>query len=160
MRSTSVELFVPAAVADVWALLADPTRMAEWDPSTGAVDAPQAPVAVGDAWTVHANLERPDGKPIRVHEKFRRRRVELLVLEEPTRIAWSIGYPDNPKGVVQRQTIELSPAVGGTNVVVSLAWPRSRGWRRLAGLPLRPMQRFLIWLGLWQLGGQISRLFR
>lgn len=159
-RSTRVELFIPAPAETVWELLADPSRMPEWDPSTASVDASEGPASVGDTWIARAPLERPDGKPIRVKQEFRRRRIELITAEEPTRIAWLIDYPDARRGVPRRATIELSPAVGGTQLTASLAWQRLRGWRRVLTTPLGPFQRFLTWLGLWQVGSQISRVFR
>ncbi|MGM1018410.1 MAG: Clp protease N-terminal domain-containing protein [Actinomycetota bacterium] len=156
-----VESFVPAPIDDVWALLADPRRMPEWDPVTGSIeledDAPNEP---GRSWTGLAIIERPDGRRAGIKEQFERRRITLLTLEEPTRIGWRFTHPDAPRSNTNDLTIELSPAAAGTQLVLTSTWNRRRGWRRIIAWPLRPFQRFLFWISLTQIGGGIGRVFR
>lgn len=156
------ETFVPASVADVWALLSDPGRMPEWDPACGGVDAPAAALATQPAttWLTHQRTVRPDGKPLRVRDGFGRRRVELLAADEGLRIAWRFTYPDAARSNPSTVEITLSPAAGGSQLGIALTWRRGRGWRRVVGFFLGPLRRFAIWMQLFQLGGGISRVFR
>ncbi|AWB87905.1 Clp protease [Mycetocola zhujimingii] len=158
------EVFVPASVETVWALVADPLRMPEWNPSVGTIE-PDGndhtdTATVGSSWLAITPTVHPDGKPARVKREFRRRRVQLVDTAELVRIAWQTSYPDTTRGTANVLSIELTPAPGGTQLRLAMSWARSRGWRRIVGWPLRPLQRFLAWLGLVQIGGGISRVFR
>ncbi len=157
-----VETFVPAGIEEVWSLLADPARMPEWNPSVGSVqqDGDGAATAVGTSWLVVAPTVHPDGKPAKVKEEFRRRRMELTEFAPPSQIAWRTSYLDAVRANSHVLTIELAPAAGGTQLQLTMSWTRHGGWRRIAFWPLRPLQRFLAWLGLFQIGGGISRVFR
>jgi uncharacterized protein YndB with AHSA1/START domain len=161
------ESFVPAPIADVWALLAAPSRMPEWDPSVARVDPPTAPEGAapgapgaGTTWVAHVRTERPDGKPMKVKAPYRRRGVELLTAEEPFRIAWRTTFPDAPSATPFVLRIELSAAPGGTQLTVTTTRPRRGGWRWIVGLPLRPVQRFLLWLQAAHVGAAVGRVFR
>lgn len=156
-----VETFVPAGIDEVWALLSDPARRPEWDPSVGTVELSDdvSPV-VGSTWIVRAPTVLPDGKPAKVKESFRRRRIELVESAAASRIAWRTSYPDMARANSNLLTIELQGAPGGTQLRLTVFWPRHGGWRRIVRWPLRPAQRFLAWLGLAQIGGGISRVFR
>ena len=155
------ETFIPADVDAVWALLSDPERMPEWNPSVGSVE-----VLANDGttdsttWLALAPTVHPDGKPARVKEEFRRRQMELTESVQPERIAWRTSYPDLKRGNANVLSIDLTPAPGGTQLQLTVFWARRRGWRGVVSWLLRPLQRFLIWLGLVQIGGGISRAFR
>jgi uncharacterized protein YndB with AHSA1/START domain len=151
------ETFVPASIEDVWALVASAERMPEWEPMAGAV---ASETGSGQTWIVHAPPRHPDGKPLRVKEPFRRRRVTQTAVDRPRRVAWRFEYPDVSTAPARTLTVQLSPIEGGTQVALALEWRRPRGWRRVVGLPLRPLQRYLTWLGLSQSAGGISRVFR
>lgn len=157
-----VETFVPAGIDEVWTLLTDPSRMPEWNPSVGSVERAHENSAPehGASWLVIAPTVHPDGKPAKVKESFRRRRMELTESVPGTRIAWRTSYIDAKRSNSNLLTIELTPAPGGTQVGLTMSWTRHRGWRRIGLWPLRPLQRFLAWLGLSQIGGGISRVFR
>ncbi|MGM7699833.1 Clp protease N-terminal domain-containing protein [Microbacterium sp. A84] len=149
------ETFVPAAIAEVWALVSDAERMPEWEPQSGTVEAETA-----DTWIVHSRTEYPDGKPAKIKESFRRRRVTRAVALEPTSVVWLIEFRDAPQAITRTLAIELSPAAGGTQVTLTSSWQRQGGWRRIVGFLLRSLQRFFVWLQLFQTGGAISRVFR
>jgi hypothetical protein len=157
-----VETFVPAGIGDVWSLLADPARMPEWNPSVGSVERDEdgAATVVGASWRVVAPTVYPDGTPAKVKAQFRRRRMELTQFDPPSGIAWRTSYIDAVRANSHVLTIELAPAAGGTQLQLTMSWTRHGGWRRIAFWPLRPLQRFLAWLGLLQIGGGISRVFR
>lgn len=165
--SGTSEAFVPATPEAVWALLADPSRIPDWEPSIGSVDeAPSAPEA-GATWTVRTRAQRPDGKAIRVNPKTARQRVELVETDADRVIEWRFSYPDAPAANARRLRAELEPAAGGTQLRLFLAWERSPDRpRRLKTLgrlmrPLmRPLMRYMIWMQLTQLGGGIGRAFR
>jgi hypothetical protein len=152
--------------------------MTQWDPAAGRVDWPvetsgasghpaeetartaaSAP-RVGDVWLTHAHTERPDGRPLRVRERYRRRRVELTAAEEHARIAWRFSALDAPRPGSARVEITLSPAAGGTQLGITVAMRKRCGWRGFIGLLLRPLQRFAIWMQLFHIGGALSRAFR
>ncbi|MGO0577103.1 SRPBCC family protein [Ornithinimicrobium panacihumi] len=162
----STEIFVPAPVEEVWDFLVDPARLPEWDAGTGNVDlnGEQDRVggegAVGISWTGEAPRARPDGKPVKVKGSVRRRHLELLAAVRPTHVAWRTSYPDAKVVIPVTTEFDLTPTTGGTQLRISTSWRRSGGWRRAAGLPLRPLQKFFVWLSLVQIGGAVSRAFR
>lgn len=162
--SGTSESFVPAHVAEVWELLADPARMADWEPGTGSVDGVPAHIGIGSSWEAHALRESPNRKPLRVKPAYRTARVELTDIQERHRIEWCFSWPDAPKANMRRVAITLEPAAGGTQLTLSTAWVRTRaaGSRSLPLLRwlLRPAHRFAIWIQLMQLSSSISRVFR
>lgn len=151
------ETFIPAPIEDVWELVSHADRMPEWDPMTGNIASESAE---GGAWITVAPTHRPDGKPIKVKPEFRRRRVTQAETLNTTRVVWWSEYPDAPELPPRMLAVELAPSEGGTFVTLTSTWRRRAGWRRLVGLPLRPLQRYLVWLHLSQTGGAISRAFR
>lgn len=162
--SGSSESFVPAEIAQVWDLLADPMRMAEWEPGTASVGSVSPSVDIGSCWEVRALQERPDGKPIRVKPQYRTARVELTGFEEQRRIEWCFTWPDAPKSNARRVAIELEPAAGGTHLLISTAWIRNSDATRTR-IPMlrwlmRPVHRFAIWIQIMQISTSISRVFR
>jgi len=150
------DAFVPAPVDEVWRLVADAERMPEWEPSVASVAATDEDTV----WDARVRTEAPDGKRIRVKDAYRRRRVELVEALDPVRVVWRIHLPDAPFANPHTLTMDLSPAAGGTQLTLSSTWMRRQGWRRAVGLPLRPLQRFLVWLALFQIASGISRVFR
>ena len=162
--SGTSESFVPADVARVWGLLSDPARMPEWEPGIGSVENVPTRVGVGSRWIAHALTERPDGKPIRVRPAFRTAQVELTGLDEGHRLEWRFTWPDAPTSNMRQVRIELEPAAGGAQLVLSAAWVRKpdAGRPRLRVLRwlLRPLHRFAMWMQLMQLSGSIGRVFR
>lgn len=162
--------FVPAPVAEVWALLADPERMPEWEDLLAEVSVPEGIVArglrPGDAWEGTAVTEFSDGKPAKLGPEMLRIAVDLLVFEEASRISWRLRYPDAPRANSRCVTITLEPAAGGTQLGIAFAWepPAARAkvapLRRLQRLLLRPAVRFLVWVQVTQLANSISRVFR
>ncbi|SJM71232.1 SRPBCC family protein [Gulosibacter sp. 10] len=149
------ETFVPASPEETWAFLAEPLNIPSWDPNVDSVEP-----AKDGTWLGHAPTERPDGKPLRVKPHFRRKRFERVVAREPEHLAWRTAYPDAPRSRPVITNFMLSPATGGTRVTIGMAWLRRPGWRRLVGLPLRPFQRYLVWMTLVQIGSSASRRFR
>lgn len=167
IAAQQAETFVPAPIAEVWALLADPARMPEWEPSIARVDPPispggetPGPSAEGTTWVAHVRTERPDGKPMKIKAAYHRRQVELLTHEEPFRIGWRMSFPDAPQASPFTLEIELSAASGGTQLMLTTTRRRRGGWRWLAVLPLRPLQHFLLWLQVTHVGAAIGRVFR
>lgn len=159
----SVERFVPAGLPQVWAMLADPARMAEWEPGTGAVEGAPGQVVVGSWWLAHAKLKRPDGKRLRVKHGFQTARVEVTSYEPNRYIEWCFSWPET-RSNMRIVGIGLDPVKGGTQLSLSSAWVASPAAGR-PSLPvlrrlLRPVHSYAIWIQLMQLGGAISRAFR
>ena len=163
-RSGTIEAFAPAPAEQVWELLANPTRMPEWEPMIGEVtlEETQKETRVGDRWRVHTRTRRSDGKPIRIKPAFQIQDVELVACTEETLIEWRFTYPDSTQADAKQVRIELEPAAGGTHLRISLKWERnsSRSSRPIRGLLIRPLVRLGIWMQLSQLSGGISRVFR
>ncbi|MDO5093177.1 MAG: SRPBCC domain-containing protein [Propionibacteriaceae bacterium] len=159
------ECFVPATPDEVWALLADPARMPEWEPGTGAVDGVPAVLEAGVSWVSHARLERPDGTTLRINPKRRTAWARLVDIERPLRIEWLFSWPDVPTSNTRRVSIQLEPAADGTQLHLTSAWERGAKRSRLRALrwlfrPLRPLNRLAVRMQLAQLGVSISRVFR
>ncbi|WP_313354956.1 Clp protease N-terminal domain-containing protein [Microbacterium sp.] len=156
----TTETFVSAPLDEVWALLTDPARIPEWEPSIGILDRTSQEATPGTVWDAVAPATYPDGKPVKIKPQFRRRSVELIAIHQPDRIAWSFGYPDVAHSNSVLTEFALSHAIGGTQVRISRSWSRRKGWRGLVAWPLRPIQKFLVWITLFQTGSAISRTFR
>lgn len=149
--------YIPAPVADVWALVSDADRFAEWDPAIGDIAAESADA---DAWIAVTPTHQPNGKPLKVKPEFRRRRITRHEAIGLTRVIWWTEFPDAPESARQMLAVELETTEGGAFVTLTSTWRRRTGWRRLIGLPLRPLQRYIVWLNLSQMGAAISRVFR
>jgi uncharacterized protein YndB with AHSA1/START domain len=158
--SGSTETFVPAPIEEVWQFLANPIHVPEWDMSIGSIDHTDQEAALGTVWQGHAPAIRPTGKPVKVKPQFRRRRMELVVAHRPGRVAWRFVYPDASHSHPVLTEFTLAATTGGTQVTITTSWSRRRGWRGLVGMLLRPIQKFFVWIGLFQTGGAISRAFR
>lgn len=160
--SGASEAFAPASPDRVWELLADPSRMAKWEPSIGGVEDLPTAVEVGDTWVALARTERPDGKPIPVKPGFIAQRVELTAFDEPRLIEWRFTYPQAPQANARRIRVELEPAAGGTQLRLALSWERdpNRPRRPVLGFIMRPARRRALWMQLSQLGNAVGRAFR
>jgi len=156
----SIEIFVPAPVDDVWSLLENPARIPEWESSIGTVDQIGQDPAPGTTWTAAAPTSYPDGRPPKIKPPFRRRSVELVSAQRPGTIAWSFGFPDVPRSNPVLTEFILVTTAGGTHVEIRKSWLRRRGWRGLVAFPLRPIQKFLVWINLLHTGSAVSRAFR
>ncbi|MCR2785736.1 MULTISPECIES: Clp protease N-terminal domain-containing protein [unclassified Microbacterium] len=156
----STETFVPASIDEVWEFLADPARIPEWQLSVGSVDLAGQEVTPGAIWQGHAATDRPGGKPVKVKPQFLRRRIELVAVHRPERVAWRFAHPDATPSRPFLTEFTLAPTTGGTQVTIMTTWSGHEGWRRLIGFPLRPMQKFVVWMGLFQTGSALSRAFR
>lgn len=158
------EVFVPAVVEEVWALLADPTRMPEWEPGTGRVESAPAETEPGATWITHARTELPDGKALRSRPGYDTWRVHVTACEEPRLVEWEFWWPDAPNSNRRRLRIELEPAAGGTQLQMSTTWVRDparrRRWLRPVRRIMRPLHRYAIWQQLTELGASIGRVFR
>lgn len=156
----STETFVPAPMEDVWAFLADPTRIPTWELSIGSIDHTGQGATTGMIWPALAPTSHPDGKTVKIKPQFRRRSVELLAARPPENIAWSFSYPEVSRSNSVLTEFTLVNTTGGTQIQITRSWARRPGWRRLAALPLQPIQKFLVWVALSQTGHAISRAFR
>ena len=157
----TTEAFVPAPIAEVWTLLADPARMHEWESSISSVDT-EAPEP-GELWSARATTERPDGTPLKIAPGLQRMTIELVEAAPESRIAWRISYPDEPRANPRIIDIGLEPAAGGTQLRIAFTWERGARrprWQRVLGLFVRPAYRLVIWIQLAQLVSGISRCFR
>lgn len=151
------ESFVPAPIEDVWELLADAERMPEWNPMTGSIE---ADAEHQGSWIAHAPSRRPDGTPLKIKPEYRRRRLTQAEALRPTRVVWWSEHSDAPDVPPRMLAIVLTPTEAGTHATLTSTWRRRTGWRRLLGLPLRPLQRYFVWLDLSHTGGAITRAFR
>lgn len=156
----STETFVPAPIEEVWAFLADPAHVPSWEPSIGSIEHTGQDATPGTVWEGLAPTSRPDGKPMKTKPQFRRRRLELVTAHRPEKIAWSLWYPDVVRSNSVLTEFILASTTGGTQVQINKSWSRHQGWRGLLALPLRPAQKFLAWITLFQTGSALSRTFR
>ncbi len=116
---------MPAAPEEVWGLVSDPARLAQWWPGVTRVEE-----ATDDAWTTV--LSSPQGKSVRVDYS----RVET---EPERRVVWRQEVEESPfERILASATTEIALAedAGGTRVTVSLD-QRPRGWARFAPLQFR-----------------------
>lgn len=137
----SQEIFVPAPVAQVWEFLTDPVRVPEWEVSVSQIETVIGEVRPGAVWEGRAPEARPDGKPVKIRPPFRRRLIELVTADRSHRVAWRFVYPDAPQSRPILTEFTLAPTTGGTQVTITTSWTRHTGWRRLVGVPLRPLQK-------------------
>ena len=105
-------------------------------------------------------MTHPNGKPLKVNEKYRRRTLELLQVTPHTQISWRIAYPDAAGSPPFTTTFDLTPATSGTHLTTTMTWTRRQGLQTLLGPALLPIRRFLLWIRLTQISGSISRAFR
>lgn len=158
--SSSTEVFLPAPAEEVWELLADPTRIPTWEPSIGVIDPDAHELTPVTTWTGVAPTSYPDGKPTKIKPQFRRRSIELASANRPGTVEWSFGYPDAKRSNSMSTEFRLTNTTGGTQVHIIRSWSRRKGWRGALALPLRPVQKFLLWTSLSQTGSALSRAFR
>ncbi len=152
----SRSMFVPAADAEVRAVLADPERLPEWEQSVASV----LPAGSDGPWEAFAPTTAPDGRPLRRKPEFHR----LCVIrdEKDGALTWRFEYPDAPHANPRTLTMALEPAAGGTQLRATMTWEtRPRGpVRRALRAPLRPLWRGLVFIQLAQVESGITRLFR
>lgn len=153
----SRSMFVPAAEAEVRAVLADAERLPEWEQSVAAV----LPAGEDGPWEAFAPTTAPDGRPLRRKPEFHR----LCVMreeEESGALTWRFEYPDAPHANPRVLTMALEPAAGGTQLRATMTWEtRPRGpVRRVLRTPLLPLWRGLVFIQLVQVESGISRIFR
>jgi uncharacterized protein YndB with AHSA1/START domain len=158
--SGSTETFVPAPIDDVWTFLADPAHIPDWEMSVGTIEHTGNDTTPGMTWRGQARTRHSDGKPMKLKPQFRRRSIELATADRPERVEWQFGYPDAPQSRSAVTEFRVAATTGGTQVTITKSWSRRGGWRMLVGLPLRPVQKFFVWIDLFQTGSAISRAFR
>lgn len=117
----------------VWAVVADPARLAEWWPGVTRVE------EVGESsWTTVLTSSR--GKSVRADHT-------LLVRDEEERVGWRHEVAASPFERIlkdSRTSVTLEPEDGGTRVSIEMD-QTPRGWARL---------------GIWQLRAATSRQVR
>lgn len=155
-----IETFVPEPIGQVWALLSDPARIPEWDPSIGTIEHNSHAPVPGTRWEGTAVTTYPDGRASKIKPQFRRRGIELVSVDHLQKVSWSFGHPDAEGRKPVLTAFTLMETTGGTQVQIARSRSRSKGWRRIVALPLRPIQKFLLWISLFQTGSAISRTFR
>lgn len=158
--SGSTGTFVPAPIDHVWEFLTNPARIPDWNVSVASIEDRGEKAVPGTMWHGEAPTAGPDGRPVKMPPQFRRRDIELVHAQRPDRIAWRFSYPDSPTSPPTLTEFALASTTGGTQVTITLSWTRHRGWRRLIGLPTRPLQKFLIWIVVMRTGAAVSRAFR
>jgi uncharacterized protein YndB with AHSA1/START domain len=123
------ETVVPAAPEEVWSLVSDPARLAQWWPGVTRVEE-----ATPTSWTTV--LSSPKGKAVRVDYT----RVEA---EHERRLVWRQEVEESPfERILASATTEvaLAPDDAGTRVRVAID-QRPRGWARFAPLQFRAAGR-------------------
>jgi uncharacterized protein YndB with AHSA1/START domain len=124
------ERVVPAAPAEVWRVVSDPTRLAAWWPGVSRVEE-----ASREAWTTV--LVSPTGKSVRAD-------YSLVEAEEPQRVMWRQEVEESPfERLLLESTTEiaLAPEGGGGTLVGVTLQQRPRGWARFSPFQLRAAAR-------------------
>jgi len=119
------ETVVPEALDEVWRLVSDPARLAQWWPGVSRVEE-----ATPEAWTTV--LTSPKGKSVRMDYT----RVEAAA---PSRLIWRQEVEASPfERILAEATtsLELSEVEEGTRVAIELD-QKPRGWARFAPLQFR-----------------------
>jgi uncharacterized protein YndB with AHSA1/START domain len=119
------ETLLPAPLEEVWRLVSDPARLAQWWPGVTRVEE-----ATADAWTTV--LSSPKGKSVRVD-------YSLVEVESQRRVVWRQEVEESPfERILASATTEIaiSEDAGGTRVTVALD-QKPRGWARFAPLQFR-----------------------
>jgi uncharacterized protein YndB with AHSA1/START domain len=120
------ERVVPAAPAEVWRIVSDPSRLAAWWPGVSRVEE-----ASREAWTTV--MVSPTGKSVRAD-------YSLVEAEEPERVLWRHEVEESPfERLLSESTTEIALVAdddGGTVVRVTLD-QRPRGWARFSPFQLR-----------------------
>jgi uncharacterized protein YndB with AHSA1/START domain len=120
------ERVVPAAPAEVWRIVSDPSRLAAWWPGVSRVEE-----ASREAWTTV--MVSPTGKSVRAD-------YSLVEAEEPERVLWRHEVEESPfERLLSESTTEIAlvaDADRGTVVRVTLD-QRPRGWARFSPFQLR-----------------------
>ena len=124
------ERVVPAAPAEVWRIVSDPTRLAAWWPGVSRVEE-----ASREAWTTV--LVSKTGKSVRAD-------YTLVEADEPERVRWRHEVEESPfERLLAESTTEIALAPdsgGGTAVRITLD-QRPRGWARFSPFQLRAAAR-------------------
>ena len=124
------ERVVPAAPAEVWRIVSDPTRLAAWWPGVSRVEE-----ASREAWTTV--LVSKTGKSVRAD-------YSLVEADEPERVLWRHEVAESPfERLLRESTTEIAlvaDAAGGTRVRLTLD-QRPRGWARFSPFQLRAAAR-------------------
>jgi uncharacterized protein YndB with AHSA1/START domain len=120
------ERVLPAAPAEVWRIVSDPTRLAAWWPGVTRVEE-----ASREQWTTV--LVSPGGKSVRAD-------YTLVDAQEPERVLWRHEVEESPfERLLSESTTEIALAAegeGGTRVRVTLN-QHPRGWARFSPFQLR-----------------------
>jgi uncharacterized protein YndB with AHSA1/START domain len=124
------ERVIPAAPAEVWRVVSDPTRLAAWWPGVSRVEE-----ASRNAWTTV--LVSKTGKSVRAD-------YSLVEADEPERVLWRHEVEESPfERLLAESTTEIALALdegGGTAVRITLD-QRPRGWARFSPFQLRAAAR-------------------
>ena len=124
------ERVVPAAPAEVWRIVSDPTRLAAWWPGVSRVEE-----ASREAWTTV--LVSKTGKSVRAD-------YTLVEADEPERVLWRHEVEESPfERLLAESTTEiaLAPDAGGGTAVRITLNQRPRGWARFSPFQLRAAAR-------------------
>ena len=124
------ERVVPAAPAEVWGVVSDPSRLAAWWPGVSRVEE-----ATPEAWTTV--LVSPGGKSVRAD-------YSLIDSSEPERILWRHEVDESPfERLLYESTTEVALAAddAGDTVVRVTLQQRPRGWARFSPFQLRAAAR-------------------
>lgn len=149
--------FAPAPVAEVWALVSDLARRAEWDDTVRSVQ-PVGP----DVWEIELTSSRPDGRPARRRPGYTRAHHRRIAYELDQLVEWEITLPDlrKPWPGRHRLRIRLRPATGGTALELTLSWPRRTGRHRVGQGLLHPVARAIATVQLTGYIAAVSRRLR
>jgi uncharacterized protein YndB with AHSA1/START domain len=119
------ETVVPEALDEVWRLVSDPARLAQWWPGVARVEE-----ATPEAWTTV--MTSPKGKSVRMD-------YTRVAADAPSRLVWRQEVEASPFERILAEattTLELSAAEAGTQVTIALE-QKPRGWARFAPLQFR-----------------------
>lgn len=156
----TTDLYVPAPPSQVWAAVADPARLHEWDGGlTQLSPARQGPDGVA-RWDTETRAESPDGTPLPAPHGMLAVEVERVEATQDRRVHWRSSYPDAPRQNSRNVVVDIAPEGEGSRLTLTFGFLAPPDRPALRRGPLNLLFRFSTKMELTQIHGGLSRMFR
>jgi len=154
--SRSTTAFVPASIDATWALISDPRRLGEWDPTVYSVEEGPSGTWVSTEAADDAGGRSRELGPMHVT-------VEADPAQQIAR--WTFSWPAARRANRRHVVFALEPAAAGTMLRIDAKWERRSPHphprrRRIAMALLRPVFRGLLWVQVTRIGSSVSAALR